>query len=79
MQLIGVVCPKCRGPVEYNGNYYCINEDRCGWVFDTERGKVRPFLEGLRRAAVQAGDDKYVERIDFYLKPMQEQDLHSGD
>lgn len=62
--LIDLRCPKCESHIAYNGNYYCVE---CKWALG-ERGDVKPYLEALRKSAVEEDDTKYIERIDFYLE-----------
>ena len=59
-------CPKCRGAVTYNGNYYCLD---CDWAL-SERTDEQPWLRSLIRARRARGRDTTWE--EQYLTPAKE-------
>jgi len=67
----GQACPRCKNfSVVYNGNYFCKS---CTWAMperQTARHKqiIVAYLIQKREAALAAGNQDEVDRMEFYLK-----------
>ena len=64
----GQACPRCQNfTVVYNGNYFCTH---CTWAMPESglpKRIVVAYLIQKREAAMAAGDQDEVARMDFYL------------
>jgi hypothetical protein len=80
----GVTCPRCkRESVVYNGNYFCEHTG-CGWAMsERARGRakvvhdkiVKTYLLQRRAEGEARGDQRTVDRMDFYLRDLEGVDV----
>lgn len=75
--VFGQQCPRChRYSVVYNGNYFCEDDEKCGWVMGSRnqpRRIIVAFLQQEYERARQNGNGKEMESMKRYLKEMGEE------
>lgn len=59
----GVKCPKCKGPVTYNGNYFCLDfGNECDWALPHTSGMDGRIPKWYREWAVLAYSNLMLSR-----------------